>query len=242
MNRVLDDGPWSFENNLLVCAQVQPGVRPEEVDLTKVPVWIQIHGLPTIFASTEFITRIGDYVGTFAATDPHNFGGGWRSYYRMRVLLNVNVPLKRRMKIIRKDGSTLWITFRYERLNIFCFCCGILGHIDKHCKKAYEEGVEPDEYPFGAWMKAGPRRQVKPIGAKWLLPSRAKTMVAVPGEVSPSVALAVVEENGGLHGDLKRRREGSEEVDDVTGKDVVMEEHSKNFDIAGLANQSCPTQ
>ncbi|XP_019158007.1 PREDICTED: uncharacterized protein LOC109154735 [Ipomoea nil] len=192
MQRVLDDGPWLYENNLLVCAQIKLGMRPDEVDLNNIPFWVQVHGLPAVYASQDFITKIGDHVGAFMSMDPNKFGGSWRSYFRIRIMLDVNLPLKRMMKLLRRDNTSQWITFRYERLNLFYFCCGILGHTKKFCKKIYEEGIEPEAFPFGAWMKAGPRRQVKLVGARWLLPSKSKVVVVATGDVSPSVALAVV--------------------------------------------------
>ncbi|XP_019176759.1 PREDICTED: uncharacterized protein LOC109172055 [Ipomoea nil] len=140
LHRVIEDGPWSFENHLLICEQVPPNVRPEEVELESIPFWIQIHGLPAMYASPEFISQIGNYIGEFITLDPFNFGGAWRSFYRIRVRLSVSAPIKQRMKLVRRDGTTQWLTFKYERLSTFCYCCGILGHSDKFCKTAYEQG------------------------------------------------------------------------------------------------------
>ncbi|XP_019163526.1 PREDICTED: uncharacterized protein At4g02000-like [Ipomoea nil] len=139
LQRVLDDGPWSFENHTLVCSMVTAESRSEEVALNNMAIWIQIHDLPSIYASADFIERIGNYVGNFLKADPLNFGGSWRSFFRIRVRLDVSVPLKSRMKMYRKDGSVQWINFKYERLGTFCFYCGVLGHSEKFCRKVYEE-------------------------------------------------------------------------------------------------------
>ncbi|XP_019166909.1 PREDICTED: uncharacterized protein LOC109162680 [Ipomoea nil] len=200
LQRVVDDGPWSFENNHLILEQVLRGVLPEEVKLDSVPFWIQVHGLPTMYASSEFLAKIGEYVGDFIAADPFNFGGAWKSYHRIRVRLNVSSHLKRRMRLKRRDGTIQWITFKYERLSTFCYCCGILGHSDKFYKTVYEEGILPDAFPFGTWMRAGPRRQVKPIGSKWLLQtpnSSPEPSTLPPAGPSPTV-LVGLEEAGGL--------------------------------------------
>ncbi|XP_019186446.1 PREDICTED: uncharacterized protein LOC109181145 [Ipomoea nil] len=106
LQRVIADGPWAFDNQLLVCDQVPPGIQPEDVALDTIPFWVQIHGLPGMYASPEFVSKIGDYIGQFMAEDPLNFGGAWRSYYRIRVRLSVSTPLKRRMRLIRRDGSS----------------------------------------------------------------------------------------------------------------------------------------
>ncbi|XP_019176863.1 PREDICTED: uncharacterized protein LOC109172169 [Ipomoea nil] len=244
LQRVIEDGPWSFDNQLLICDQVLSGTRPEEVVLDSVPFWVQIHGLPTMYASPAFVAKIGEYVGTFIAPDPLNFGGAWRSFFRIRVRLNVLSPLKRRMKLLRRDGSSQWITFRYERLGTFCYCCGLLGHSDKFCKTAYELNILPDAFPFGAWMRAGPRRQARPVGARWLLSSGVSMTPAssTPEIGIPPATLVTMEEDKGLHGDLKRRREEGTSSDSVHDEDVRMVESSKNSEMAGLVDQARPDQ
>ncbi|XP_031104042.1 uncharacterized protein LOC116007477 isoform X3 [Ipomoea triloba] len=236
MQRVIDDGPWSFENNILVCKQVQLGIRPEDVGLDKVAFWVQVHDLPAIYASPEFIACIGGYVGTFISEDPNNFGHSRRSFYRIRVEMDVNVPLKRRMKLFRKDGSFQWLIFKYERLTTFCFCCGLLGHSDKFCHKAYEEGLSPREYLYDATMRVGARRQVQPVGQKWLLPDLPIKVSADKSSGSGTKDLVVLEEESSVHGDLKRRSEDGSKIDVVVIKDTVMSESSKNLHLA------CPSQ
>ncbi|XP_019149864.1 PREDICTED: uncharacterized protein LOC109146666 [Ipomoea nil] len=239
LQRVLDDGPWSFENHTLVCDMVPTGTRPEEVSLNTIAIWVQIHDLPSIYASTEFIERIGNYVGVFLKADPNNFGGLWRSFFRIRVRLDVSAPLKRRMKMYQKDGSTQWISFKYERLGTFCFCCGVLGHFEKFCKKTYEEVLDPATFPYGGWMRAGSRRQARPVGARWLVADLPKNPVATdtpnPDKENPGVD--ETEECSGMQGDLKRRRAG-----DSAGHDVVMFETPKTSIPAGLMDQARPTQ
>ncbi|XP_031090963.1 uncharacterized protein LOC115995955 [Ipomoea triloba] len=244
VQRVFDDGPWSYENNLLVCKQVAIGFRPEDVVLDSVDFWIQIDGLPSVYATSDFIQQIRNYVGSFLSVDPNNFGSGRRSYYRIRVRINVLTPLKRRMKLNRRDGTSQWVTFKYERLSIFCFCCGLLGHSDKFCRMVYEKGISPDNFPYGAWLRAGSRRQVQPVGAKWLLaelPSKPNVTPSSDILVSP---LELVErvESSGLQGDLKRRRDDTIESSDTHGKDIVMSDGPKNLQLAGLESQSRPSQ
>ncbi|XP_019156580.1 PREDICTED: uncharacterized protein LOC109153201 [Ipomoea nil] len=240
LQRVIDDGPWSFDNYLLLCEPVPPGIRPEEIELNSALYWVQIHGLPSMFASQEFLAKIGDYVGSYVVADPHNFGGNWKSHYRIRVRMTMTTPLKRRMKLLRRDGSSQWITFKYERLGTFCYCCGVMGHSDKFCKTVYEEGILPEAFPFGTWMRAGPRRQVKPVGAKWLLSSSTpaeptmNTLAAGP----PPAMIVAMENTAGLQGDLKRRREEDEAVGTKSDIDVLMTDTLKQKETVSLDGQA----
>lgn len=56
---------------------------------------------------------IGNHVGSFVKTDPANIKGGWRQYVRIRVTLDIDKPLTRRIKLKRQDGSWNWINFKY---------------------------------------------------------------------------------------------------------------------------------
>lgn len=52
--------------------------------------------------------------------------------------MEVNKPLKRRMKIKREEGAWRWVNFKYERLSTCCFVCGLLGHSERDCAVIYE--------------------------------------------------------------------------------------------------------
>lgn len=239
MQRVIDDGPWSYENQTLVCAPVPRLVRPEEVLLNTIDFWVQIHELPAVYANAEFIAQIGNYVGTFLHADSNNFGGNWRGFSRIRVTLQLSEPLKRRMKLRLRDGNFQWVTFKYERLNTFCFCCGLIGHSEKFCRKAYEEGIEPKDYPYGVWMRAGARKHVKPVGAKWLLADLPETPVCVPSTPAiPTGNLEHAENASTLQGENKRRRNDGK----VGSSDVCMNDSPKNLCQAGLVGQTRPSQ
>ncbi|XP_019171182.1 PREDICTED: uncharacterized protein LOC109166739 [Ipomoea nil] len=143
LQRVLDERPWSFENQTLVCKQVPAGEAGGDSARFS-GFWVQIHELPTVYATSEFVEQVGRYVGTY----PNIFGGAWRSYFRVRIALNIGEPLKRNMKLQHRNGTFQWITFKYERLNIFCLCCGLIGHSEKFCHKVYEQGLTAKDFPY----------------------------------------------------------------------------------------------
>lgn len=72
------------------------------------------------------------------------------------------------MKLKKAGRDWIWVDFKYERLNIFCFICGLLGHTEKQCPKLYE--CPPGEIVkcYGHWMKAPNRRNVMNSGERWL--------------------------------------------------------------------------
>ncbi|XP_019160710.1 PREDICTED: uncharacterized protein LOC109157264 [Ipomoea nil] len=149
---VLEQGPWAFENSSLVCTMLEPGDIPTLIALLELPIWVQVYDLPYGYTADPILEQIGNYVGKFLKLDTVNTGLG-RSFFRIRAALDVRKPIKRRMKLIPRDGMWSWILFKYQRLHRFYFYCGMLGHIDRFCALAREAVVDPDKYPFGTWLR-----------------------------------------------------------------------------------------
>lgn len=195
INHVLDDGPWAFEQSLLVLRRLRDNEDPFQADLSKSEFWLQVHNLPHGFMS-EFIAKaIGNYVGEFVKADQSNFEGGRKEFMRVRIRIDITKPLHRRMKLKSKGGDWFWVDFKYERLPNFCFFCGILGHSDKLCPKLFE-GMSMDlGKPFGAWLRATGRRALNPQENQWLISDE-----QYAEETRNGISGMGQSEEGGLHG------------------------------------------
>ena len=55
-----------------------------------------------------------------------------------------------------EDIDNGWVFFKYERLPIFCYHCGILGHQDCKCQKIKKGCLssEGDDFQYGPWLCA----------------------------------------------------------------------------------------
>lgn len=164
--RVLDNGPWGFENYTLVCKRLGPDDIPEKIPLFILDIWVQIFDLPCGYMSEKIAGLIGNHVRSYIFSDPNNLLGGWRSFLHIRVSIDVRFPLKRKMKMKKKDGSYFWVYVKYERLHTFCYFCGILGHAVQFCRKIYEIKTPPEELPYGAWHRAKPRALTNMVGSR----------------------------------------------------------------------------
>lgn len=58
---------------------------------------------------------------------------GWDKSRRVRVMPDVTKPILRVYSIRNKRGMITSLQFKYERLSMFCFLCGKLGHMDRDC-------------------------------------------------------------------------------------------------------------
>jgi 14-3-3 protein epsilon len=62
---------------------------------------------------------------------------------RIRDKVDVRQPLKKDAKVKNKEGGGSTVNFKYEKLGIFCFVCGIMGHAENKCEVCY--AMEQDD-------------------------------------------------------------------------------------------------
>ncbi|XP_031120409.1 uncharacterized protein LOC116023546 [Ipomoea triloba] len=171
LNRALADGPWTYEQNLLIMQKLCPEDDPETMPLNFAEFWIQIHSLPIGLRSAVVVSAIGGFLGSLVQTDEKNFDGSMRMYYRVRVSIDITKPLKKQMKLKKDNGTWVFVDFKYERLPTFCFICGVIGHGDRVCPKIAQGFDVKSEKPYGVWwLRAGSRRGVPTAGQKWVAP------------------------------------------------------------------------
>lgn len=80
---------------------------------------------------------------------------------RVQVEINIEQPLPDGFPLTRYIKSATWISFKYERLSDFCYCCGCLGHIQQSCPNLQTQIKVTN---FGPWMRAdntGGRRMLR---------------------------------------------------------------------------------
>ncbi|XP_057811738.1 uncharacterized protein LOC131025974 [Salvia miltiorrhiza] len=168
LKRVYDGGPWAFGNFPLILHRLRRGEFPLTVPLDILPFWVQIHDLPAGYLTEGVGKLLGNFIGKFMEYDSTNSTGVWRQYMRVRVGVRVSEPLKHFKKLKNRDGSTFVVKFKYERLNIFCFLCGRLGHSESFCEMLFNPEAKDTERQWGVELKAADRKGVGLAGEKWI--------------------------------------------------------------------------
>ncbi|MBA0772769.1 hypothetical protein Gotri_008094, partial [Gossypium trilobum] len=111
--------------------------------------------------------QLGDFMRQFVQYDDALISRGERRYMRFRVKIDVRLALKRKKKLVLGQGREGYAYFRYERLTLFCFLCGKLGHGEGFCQ--IRKTIEIKEVSFG-WNSSfrAPSRTELSSGSKWL--------------------------------------------------------------------------
>ena len=77
---------------------------------------------------------------------------------RVRVTLDLNLPLCRGRVITLAEGGKSWVSFKYERLPNLCYWCGRLDHDDKNCELWIKSKgtLKTEDQQFGSHLRAAP--------------------------------------------------------------------------------------
>ncbi|KAK1380443.1 CCHC-type domain-containing protein [Heracleum sosnowskyi] len=232
INRVMEGSPWTFGRFQLVFERLKEGDNPREMEINKMDIWVQLHGMSAGFMSQRVVTDIGNYIGVFVESDANNFIGAWREYLRVRVTLTLNKPLKRRMRLKKNDSNWCWVNFKFEGIPTFCFICGLIGHSEKYCEKLFDIPADQITKPYGVWMRAEPKRKTHSMGARWLRQGGGSPAKPMSAEEQVDKAIAIVQPvvgggNPGKAGIDENEQQQSQRVD----KSVVIGADKGNLNM-----------
>lgn len=104
MQRILNGRLWSFDNCMFILGSIYMGDIPSQVPLFHINISVQGDELPSGFMSPIKALHLGNYIGEYLDYDPNNDRGVRRMYMRVRVKVDVGVPLKNEKKIKKPSG------------------------------------------------------------------------------------------------------------------------------------------
>ena len=134
--KALEEGPWMVSHELLVVAIFDGSKTLDEIEFASIPIWVRVANLPMGLMNRSTAQAIGDEVGKFLEmedeAEPDEIVVG--HVLRLKVRLDIHKPLMRGVTVSLGDGyADRWCPLSYEFLPKFCYCCGIIGHIDRTC-------------------------------------------------------------------------------------------------------------
>ncbi|GAU32101.1 hypothetical protein TSUD_358070 [Trifolium subterraneum] len=168
MEAVIKGGPWTFDNYLLILEQIPLGMQIESIPLQHVDLWVQIHNLPIGLMKEKVGITLSNFIGKFVEYDQNNKSSFWRQYMRVKVRMDVHQPLKKDTRVKNIAGEWCTVNFKYEKLGIFCFVCGIMGHTERRCAVRYDMEVDNGIRGWSSEIRAELRKQGGRQTSRWL--------------------------------------------------------------------------
>ena len=107
--------------------------------------------------SKKVIESICEIIGEVRRL-PESIDDDGGKFIRVRVLIDITLPLCRGRVITLENGEKSWVRFQYERLPNMCYWCGRLNHDDKECELWIQSrgSLTTDQKQFGSYLRATP--------------------------------------------------------------------------------------
>lgn len=144
----MEGRPRSFDRQILVINELDGNTLPSQMKFSMSPFWVQVHDMPLVCMTKG--------IGVNVAGD----GAGWGRCLRIRVSIDITKPLDRGRALDLGRNSS-WVTFKYEKLPLFCFNCGCIVHGDQGCPVPHPTRLRTVEEPknWGVWLRAEDHRR-----------------------------------------------------------------------------------
>ncbi|GKE23571.1 putative reverse transcriptase domain-containing protein [Tanacetum coccineum] len=175
LDAMLENGPWFIQNNPLILKKWHPDENLLKEDVSIVPVWVKLHGVPVTAFSEDGLSVIATKLGTPVMLDSYTsdmFMQSWgrSSYARVMVKLRANVELKDNIvvvmpKITREDHYTCNVRVEYEWKPPRCSSCKVFRHIHEECQKntgVGEKKTVKKTSQISRGVSVGPKMGFKP--------------------------------------------------------------------------------
>jgi hypothetical protein len=91
---------------------------------------------------------------------------------RVRVKVDVRQPLKKDTKVKDREGNWCTVNFKYEKLGVFCFVCGIMGHAENKCVVRFSMETDDGRREWSGELRADQRRGGGRQTSRWLRDER----------------------------------------------------------------------
>ena len=121
MQKVISQGPWSFDKYLIGLYQPSASESVEDAKFVTCSFWIQIHNLPLSHMNKANAMAIESTIGRVEQVDASPSGGCRGRCIRVRVTIDIEQPLYREWYVDLGGSDPHWISFQYEHLPIFCY-------------------------------------------------------------------------------------------------------------------------
>lgn len=154
-HKVLNGKRWSFDKQFIVLKEWHEGMEAKKEPFNLIDIWVQVWNLPHHWISHETGLKIRKMFKKVVDVSIPETGSLRGRHVKVLEKLDLNSPLPRGT-CLKLGGKSVWVDFRYENLQHFCFYCGLVGHVDRICntKKEDQKTNSVKDGQYGEWLKA----------------------------------------------------------------------------------------
>ncbi|KAB5572962.1 hypothetical protein DKX38_000156 [Salix brachista] len=146
VQEVLDRGPWMFGGKSLVLQQWHPHFKFDKNQITTIPVWLRLRGLPFPLWTKAGLSLVASMVGRPLSCDESTFSCKRLEYARVCVEVDAAHPFVHNFELeIPHSSDTVKVEVEYEWKPSRCKTCKVYGHCCKEVEPqtVAAEGIIP---------------------------------------------------------------------------------------------------
>ena len=132
-DKVLELGPWHIQNKPLIVRKWEPGMRSLDFNMSKLPLWIQLHNIPLELFNQTGISYIASAMGNPLYMDRFTANQQRVVYAKVCVEVEASKDIPRCIEIELRDGARIPVMVDLLWSPAKCNQCAIFGHDDKGC-------------------------------------------------------------------------------------------------------------
>ncbi|KAM0884665.1 hypothetical protein ACQ4PT_030837 [Festuca glaucescens] len=165
-DRVMEASPWTVGRHAVLMKKYDTEVQPQLVVFDRFAIWARILALPNRLMNSKYGLEIAKPIGLVKKVECDDLGRCWGAFMRLRTEVKVDEPLLRVVTVFSSKLQTSeCFAVQYEKLPIYCFSCGLLGHSTLMCSTPAERD-ENDDLPYSAKKLLAPEEHKK-SGGSW---------------------------------------------------------------------------
>lgn len=153
---VLSNGPWCFDNILLVLKPWTRSVLSSDLAFNTCLFWIHVRGLPRECVTEAVGLKLVASMCGCEELQIREVTDSKEKFFRIRALVEVTLPLARGLLLDVPFYGVIPAAFQYERLSDICYHCGFLSHTVKHCNllKGELTTSQASDFHWGSFLHA----------------------------------------------------------------------------------------
>ncbi|KAF4367778.1 hypothetical protein G4B88_011079 [Cannabis sativa] len=157
----LQNAPWLIRGYTFALHAWVPSIESSS-SLNVVRLWVQFHNHPHEYFSIANGNLLGGRIGDVIQVElDEEKPATWGILLRASIDINIQNPLVSCCFFDLLFGGKRWIQFKYEKIGIFCYNFGRLGHQRRGCSLSSPvsvENVHGSTHPlFGPWLSMASR-------------------------------------------------------------------------------------